>query len=80
MAKKELALKKSPRYTWSAEDVFELTGKQWEIVYNSVTLIYNNALEGKENSIQTHLALQDAIHVVTKIFNDNVESGKIKAE
>jgi hypothetical protein len=77
--KKELDVKPiAPKFEWQAEDVFTLTGKEWEIVYNASTFLWENAMKGNSPTMQDHLVLNELKTVTNKVFSKALEDGLIK--
>lgn len=60
-------------YTWGVDDIFEVTGKEFELLHNTLAQVFQNMPVA-----QSYVMLHQLLGITTSVLKRNVEEGKIK--
>lgn len=72
--KEKFTFNPTANYQWKAEDVFQITGKELEIIHSAMhTLFETNLPDAKK-----HVFLSEIYKISSSIIKEAVEQGKIK--
>jgi len=60
-------------YSWKEEDKFEFNGKEFELVHNTLSTIFNSGLPES----QMYVMLYKLLEVTSGILKKNIDSGVV---